>query len=193
MPSLLTFLLALGSTFLFGQIMTAAMTNDYPRWMAGWGLRGDSSVRTLLVLIGLVNGFGSLLVASAFGHRSWSVLGHRLGWYAVMESEGPCRLVQDAPRLWGLQMEMVDGEDPGSPWPLTTRDEPAETCHLLFRLDEGAAGAVSHMFNPGDLLRVRWLDLPITSGGPTLLEIRFADVEVAAEAAEADHQEKLVA
>jgi hypothetical protein len=116
-----------------------------------------------------------------------------MGWHPVLESEGPCRLVQDAPGLWGLQMEMTDGEDPGSPWPLTTRNEPAATCHLLFRLDEAAAGAVSHLFNPGDPLRVRWLDLPITSGGPTLLEICFADVEVAVAAITHDRQEELAA
>jgi hypothetical protein len=192
-PALFAFGLALTTTYLFGRVASAAMTNEFPRWMSGWSLQGDPVARALLVLVGLVNGFGSLLVASAYGHRAWTILGHRLGSHPVMESEGPCRLVQDAPRLWGLQMEMIEGEDPGAPWPLTTRDEPAQTCHLLFRLDEAAAGAVSHLFNPGDVLRVRWLDLPTSAGGPTLLEIRFADVEVAVEATEARQPDRLAA
>lgn len=178
---------------LFGQAATAAMTGHFPPWMIAAGFHGDGAVRGLLIAIGLVNGFASLLVASAYGIKAWGLIGHKLGWHPILESEGPCRLVQDGPGLWGLQMEMVTGEDPGSPWPLTTRNEPAETCHLLFRLDEAAAGAVSHLFNPGETLRVRWFDLPITSGGPTLLEIRVADVETPAAVITQGRQEHLAA
>ena len=140
--------------------------------MVALNLVGANDVRAMLILIGLTNGFASMLVASAYGLRTWTVLGHKLGWFPVLESEGPCRLVQDAPQLWGLQMELSDGEDPGAAWPLTTRHEPAPTCHLLFRLDEAAAGAISRLYSPGDVLRIRWLDLPLFSGGPSLLEIR---------------------
>jgi hypothetical protein len=193
LPPLLVFLAAVGATLGFGQVMTAAMTGHYPRWMAGLNLVGASDVRALLVLIGLTNGFASMLVASAYGLRSWTVLGHKLGWYPVMESEGPCRLVQDAPQLWGLQMEMCGGEDPGSAWPLTTRNEPALTCHLLFRLDEAAAGAISRHSNPGDILRLRWLDLPAISGGPSLLEICSPREEAVSVPAESREPERLAA
>jgi hypothetical protein len=46
------------------------------------------------------------------------------------------------------------------------------SCCLFFRLDEAAAGAVSHLTSPDEALVVRWLDLPLAVGGPALLEVR---------------------
>jgi hypothetical protein len=45
----------------------------------------------------------------------------------------------------------------------------------LFRVDEACAGMISHTFNPGEILCLRWCDLPDMAGGPWLLEIRSAE------------------
>lgn len=178
---LFIFASGLGLTFIFGTLVTAGVTGRWPEWSAGLTALPALDhpwVRGVLLAVGAINGFLSILIASAFGLKSWNILSHRLGWHPIMESEGPCRLVQDAPDLWGLQMELDSGFDPGVPWPLTPDRKAATTCHIFFRLDEAAAGAVSHLFSPGETLQVRWLDLPIASGGPTLLEICAAAREM---------------
>ena len=170
-PPSLAFGFAVVLAFVFGTVATAALTQRYPDWMVEAGFPGNAALRATILAVSAINGLASVLVASAYGLKTWSLVGHRLGWYRVMESEGPCRLVQVDPGLWGLQLELQEGEDPGAPWPLTSAREPAG-CGLFFRLDEAGAGAVSHLFSPNQVLQVRWLDLPIVSGGPTLLEIR---------------------
>jgi len=191
---LLVFATGLGLTFVFGTLVTAGVTGRWPGWTTGLAALPALDhpwVRGAVLAVGAINGFLSILIASALGLKSWNVLSHRLGWHPVMESEGPCRLVQDAPDLWGLQMELDTGFDPGVPWPLTPdRRAATTTCHIFFRLDEAAAGAVSHLFSPGETLQVRWLDLPLGSGGPTLLEICAAarEMPVLATPREAERQ-----
>lgn len=194
-PPLIAFGLGLALTFVFGTLVTSALTGRWPGWTVDAVLPSLDHpwIRGVLIAVGTVNGFVSILIASAFGMKGWTILGHRLGWHAVMESEGPCRLVQDAPGLWGLQMELDTGVDPGVPWPLTPDRDAAATCHLFFRLDEAAAGAVSHLFSPGEALQVRWLDLLLASGGPTLLEVRSAAREEPIPAPEHADQESAAA
>jgi hypothetical protein len=123
--------------------------------------------------------FASVLVASGFGIKLFAILSHRMGWHPILESEGPCRLVQDVPGRWGLQMELSEDHEPDVAWPLAVARLSPASCCLFFRLDEAAAGAVSHLTSPDEALVVRWLDLPIAIGGPTLLEVRSPDREVA--------------
>jgi hypothetical protein len=134
--------------------------------------REHTASRTVMAAIGALNCFLSVLVASGFGIRALAILSLRTGRHPVRESEGPCRLVEDAPGLWALRMTLSSGHDPGVRWPITTAAHIARDCHLLFRLDEAAAGAVSHLTDPDERLVVRWMDLPSAFGGPTLVELR---------------------
>ena len=70
-------------------------------------------------------------------------------------------------------MELSPEDDPGAAWgPTTTRLEGTDPDQVLvFRIDEATAGTVGRFFNPGESLRLRWLDLPAGAGGPILLEI----------------------
>jgi len=192
LPPFLAFLAALGLAIAFGAVATAGLTERYPAWMVEAGLDGHPLLRAILIGAGTVNGLAAVLVASAFGLKTCTLAGHRLGWHPIRESEGPCRLVQDAPGLWGLLMELSSGEDPGAEWPLTLETEP-RPCHLIFRLDEAAAGAVSRLYNPDEVLRVRWMDLPLAAGGPALLEISDAVRAESLERPESDRRHDLAA
>lgn len=166
----------------FGAMACYALTSSFPAWLAAVPFLPLEApgFRALMVVVGGFNCAVGILVMGGYLARAWAILGHRVGLHPVMLSQGPCLLVQEEPSIWGLQLSVTTGEDPGSPWPLTTRrlDEPA--CEIFFRLDEAAAGTVSRLFNPGDVLTLRWLDLPISAGGPTLLEVRTPVREVAA-------------
>jgi hypothetical protein len=171
-PPLIGFLVGLMLAILFGGAAALTQAGGLPRHAMSLPWKGHDEVRWFVFVVGGVNCFLSVLVASGYGIRLLAILSHRMGWHPIMESEGPCRLVQDEPGLWGLQMELSSGADPGVAWPLTPARLPPVSCHLFFRLDEGAAGAVSHLTSPDESLVVRWLDLPIAFGGPTLLEVR---------------------
>jgi hypothetical protein len=166
------FLGGLALAFFFGAAATHLLTGDLPRLAARlpWGSRDD--VRWLALILGTASCFASVLMASGFGIKLFVVLSHRMGWPATLESEGPCRLVQDAPGLWGLRMDLSGGRTPDAPWPSEAGHVPPASCCLFFRLDEAAAGAVSHLTSPDEALVVRWLDLPLAVGGPALLEVR---------------------
>jgi hypothetical protein len=171
-PPMTGFLVGLGLAFLFGAVATLALAGGIFRRQVNLPWQGHDEVRWFVLVIGAVNCLASVLVASGYGIKLFAILSHRMGWHAVMESQGPCRLVQDAPGLWGLLMELTSGHDPGVPWPLTSEQMAPASCHLFFRLDEAAAGAISHLTSPDESLVVRWLDLPIAAGGPTLLQVR---------------------
>lgn len=171
-PPLIGFLVGLALALLFGGAATLTQTGGLLRRAIPLPWEGHDEVRWFVLIVGAVNCFLSVLVASGYGIRLFAVLSHRMGWHPIMESEGPCHLVQDGLDLWGLQMELSTGADPCVPWPLTTDRLSLATCHLFFRLDEAAAGAVSHLTSPDESLVVRWLDLPLALGGPTLLEVR---------------------
>ena len=173
----LSLFLAIG----FCVLAASALTNRTPIWdpLVSLPIWKAPAVRTLLALIALGNGLIAVHLAAALGSRAVSRLAHRLGWIRVYESEGPCRLINEESGLWGLELELVEGDDPGATSsPTTTRlgSDPT-TCNLFFRLDEAAAGAVSRLFDPDEDLRLRWLDLPLSAGGPTLLEIRSGALE----------------
>ncbi len=180
-PCLIGSATGLALAFAFGAAATLALSDASARsWIR---LPGDSgsTLRVLALAVGAVGCFASVLVASGFGIKLLAILSHRLGWHPVLESEGPCRLVQNAPGTWGLQMELSDDQEPEAPWPLAAPHRSPASCSLFFPLDEAAAGAVSHLTNPDEALVVRWLDLPLALGGPAVLEIRSPLREIAIE------------
>jgi hypothetical protein len=136
-------------------------------------------VRWFTLFLGAASCLASVLVASGFGIKLFAIVSHRLGWPPVLESEGPCRLVQDASGLWGLRMELSEHRTSGASE--SYGRGAASSCCLLFRLDEAGAGAVSHLTSPDEALVVRWLDLPLAVGGPALLEVRFPIRQIAAD------------
>jgi hypothetical protein len=166
------FLGGLALALFFGAAATHVLTGDLPRpaTRLPWG--GRDEVRWLALILGMASCFASVLIASGFGIRLFVILSHRMGWPAILESEGPCRLVQDAPGLWGLRMDLSEGRTPGPSWPCDAGHSSVASCCLFFRLDEAAAGTVSHLTSPDETLVVRWLDLPFAAGGPTLLDVR---------------------
>jgi hypothetical protein len=177
-PQLAGFLSGLALALFFGAAATLAMSGDLPRSTVRLPWEGHDGVRWLVLVLGAVSCFASVLAASGFGIKLFAIFSHRMGWPEILESEGPCRLVQDAPGLWGLRMELSEGRTPGAPWPCDAGQFPPTSCCLFFRLDEAAAGAVSHLTNPDEALVVRWLDLPLAVGGPALLEVRSPVREV---------------
>ena len=166
------FLGGLALAFSFGAAATLVLTGDLPWPAVGLRWDGHDEVRWLALILGTASCFASVLVASGFGIKLFVILSHRMGWPAILESEGPCRLVQDAPGLWGLRMDLSQGRIPVAAWPGDAGHSSPASCCLFFRLDEAAAGAVSHLTSPDEALVVRWLDLPLAVGGPALLEVR---------------------
>lgn len=171
-PQLAGFLGGLALAFSFGAAATLVLTGDLPWPAVGLRWDGHDEVRWLALILGTASCFASVLVASGFGIKLFVILSHRMGWPAILESEGPCRLVQDAPGLWGLRMDLSQGRIPVAAWPGDAGHSSPASCCLFFRLDEAAAGAVSHLTSPDEALVVRWLDLPLAVGGPALLEVR---------------------
>lgn len=161
----------LAMALFFGAATTLALSGDLPQPAVRLPWQDHSGFRWFTLLLGAASCLASVLVASGFGIKLFAIFSHRMGWPPVLESEGPCRLVQDAPGLWGLRMELSERRISSIPEPLG-HDAPSPCC-LLFRLDEAGAGAVSHLTSPDESLVVRWLDLPLAVGGPALLEVRF--------------------
>ncbi len=166
----------------FGVMALYALTASFPAWLKAVPFLplDTPGFRTLMVIVGGFNCVMGILVMAGYLARAWSIVGHRIGLRTMMVSQGPCRLIQDEPHLWGLQLSVTDGDDPGPAWPLTSSSLPESSAEILFRLDEAAAGTVSRLFNPGDVLTLHWLDLPLAAGGPTLLEVRSPVREAAA-------------
>jgi hypothetical protein len=179
-PPLVVATLGLGLAAAFGIMTSYALTSAYPAWLRSVPFLPleAATFRTLTVIVGGFNGVIGVLVAVGYLSRAWSILGHRMGIHPVVHSQGPCRLVQEEPSIWGLQLCLTGGEDPGSTWSLTTQRLAGPECDIFFRLDEASAGAISRFFNPGEILTLRWLDLPLSAGGPTLLEVRTPAREV---------------
>ena len=165
------FLGGLALAFCFGAAATLALSGDLPRLAVRLPWESRDGVRWWTLALGAVSCFASVLVASGFGIKLFALVSHRMGWPAILESEGPCRLIQDAPGLWGLRMDLSEGRTPSSPWPGDAVHVSPVPCCLFFRLDEAAAGAVSHLTSPDEALVVRWLDLPLAVGGPAILEV----------------------
>jgi hypothetical protein len=179
-PQLAGFLGGLALTFFFGAAATLALLGYPPRPTVHLPWEGQDGVRWLTLVLGVVSCFASVLVTSGFGIKLFAILPCRMGGPAILESEGPCRLVQDAPGHWGLQMAMSESRTPAAPRTHDAgRSFPASCC-LCFRLDEAAAGAVSHLTSPDEALVLRWIDLPPAVGGPTLLEVRSPLREIVA-------------
>lgn len=190
-PAAAASLLGLCLTAAFGALTVAALTGRIPPplepiWIAP--LRGLLP-RLLVALVGGGNGVMSLLVAIGYGRKAAGLLGFRLGWIGVRESEGPCRLVEEGFGVWGLRLELERGSDPAADTALTQRLLGPSTPEVIFRLDEASAGSVSHMFDPGEVLRLRWCNLPSLSGGPWLLEIRSVREETRTLPATGEEQE----
>lgn len=163
----------LALAFFFGAATMLALSGDLPRPEMRLPWEGHSGARWLTLVLGAAGCLASVIVASGFGIKLFTILTHRMGWPPIRESEGACRLVQDSTGRWALRMELSERRIPDAPWAHNPGSVAPTSCELLFRLDEAAAGAVSHLTNPDETLIVRWLDLPPLVGGPVLLEVRF--------------------
>jgi len=132
----------------------------------------DPMIRVLLVGVGFFCGVVGILTAATGAVRTWFRLAHRWRLVSECESVGPFRLVEEDSGLWGLQLEL-------GPEAL------ARSNALFFRLDEGTVGTLSRVFDPDEILYARWIDLPLSSEGPILLELRpqFQLIESAPETA----------
>jgi hypothetical protein len=180
LPPALVSVLGLALALLFGRMTSWTMTQEYPLWLErvmgnalhtgwfrllAWGISASTSVCALLVLAG-------------YARRTWAVFAYRVGLHPVIESEGPCRLVQDPQMGWGLAL--LAGSAAGYPaisiFPggsaALPADPLAQATILFFRLDESTAARMSRLYHPMEVLRLRWCDFPGSAGGPILLEAR---------------------
>jgi len=171
---------------LFATATAIGLRGQAPPWGSGHEL-ANLPLRVLLAAVGLACGCSAVVLAAAYLDRMGNLLRLRLRLIPVVESEGPCRLVQEGPDRWGLELAL-DGDDgaatarhvieealgtPRHPW------EPGPAhCRLFFRLDEADVARLSRIFHPDEELRLQWADLPLHSGGPTLLGVRTAAEEV---------------
>jgi hypothetical protein len=174
-PSVVAALLGLALGTAFCRLAAASINPGEIWWSRSWaGLPLTPwAPRMLLFTVSLWNGVLGVLVAVAYFGRAWSVLGLRLGWNQVRESEGPCFLTEGEAGVWTLVL------------PLTTAGLARRTCllpaqsgsaepeyELAFDLEEGDAGAVRNLFTTGEVLRLRWCDLSSGGDRPILLRIQ---------------------
>lgn len=124
-------------------------------------------LRVLLVVFGTLHAIHGTVLAVEQLQRGWAILGQRIGAFPVIESAGPCRLVQDGDH-WDLRLALSQA-------PLWSElDAEAERSGLYFPLDEAEVAKIARIFDPGEEVAVRWVDLPPAFGGPTLLALRTA-------------------
>jgi hypothetical protein len=165
----------------FAGTAAVGLQGSIPPWGSGGIEIASLSLRVLCASTGLICGVAAIVLAAAYYKRAENLLRLRLRMIPILESEGPCRLVQEAPHRWGLELSLdplhtahpahaLIAETRGSrghPW------EPGPAhCRLFFRLDEAEVAALSRIFHPDEELRLRWADLPLHSGGPTLLRVQ---------------------
>jgi hypothetical protein len=165
-PPLVLTVLSAALALAAGLLTAAAITGRLPAWCDPTHVVPLRSlgVEILVASIGLINFAGAVLATLAFAGRARRLLQFRWGRIPVEEFEGPCLLVEEGQGIWSFRLELVP--------------EPAE---IAFYLDEGTAACISRMFHPWEVLRLSWLDLPLSSGGPALLEVRDAHEAAAAE------------
>ncbi len=169
---------------LFATATATGLRGQAPPWGAGAEI-ASLPFRVLLASIGLACGCSAIVLAAAYLDRMRNLLRLRLRFIPIVESEGPCRLVQEAPDRWGLELsldsnrtdqarELLSASGASAyPW------EPGPAhCRLFFRLDEADAARLSRLFDPDEELHLQWADLPLHSGGPTLLGVRTPVREV---------------
>ena len=171
---------------LFATATAIGLRGQAPPWGSGHEI-ANIPFRVLLAAIGLACGCSAIVLTAAYLDRMGNLLKLRLRLIPVMESEGPCRLVQEGPDRWGLELAL-DGNDSASPARHVIEEalgaprypwEPGPAhCRLFFRLDEADVARLSRIFDPDEELRLQWADLPLHSGGPTLLGVRTAAKEV---------------
>ena len=236
-PTLLLPLAGAAGTLALAMVFGAAVTTSlYPQGnsllgsqLATW----SEPTRFVIATVAFINGLLAVLATAGFLRKAWTMLCVRLGLHPVVESEGPCQVIQDSSGRWGLEMILDQRgshgvlRDTSSSWPPALlgpatyrggdsphlgsdgRDEDAfeepqadthwltggtdcwlppessrglhDVCsyRLLFPLDEAAVARVSRTFDPMEPLEIRWLDLPDSAGGPTLLSIQAAAREEA--------------
>jgi hypothetical protein len=180
-----------------GFLTVAAVTGRLPAWCDPTHTLPLRSlgVEILVASIGLINLLGATVATLAFAGRARRLLQHRFGRASVEEFEGPCFLAEEGPGIWSLRLELAQEREPGArlalvPGSFTPEsgvgsagvlDDPDPPSEIAFYLDEGTAARISRIFHPWEVLRLSWLDLPLSSGGPALLEIRDAHVAAATE------------
>jgi hypothetical protein len=172
---------------LFATATAIGLSGRVPPWGQSGLELGNPSLRVLLTSVGIVSSSVAIVLTAAYLKRSENLLRLRLRLIATVESEGPCRLVQEAPDLWGLELSLDPAEAPHPAHELLVETrgvlrhpwEPGPAhCRLFFRLDEADAARLGRIFHPDEVLRLRWADLPIHSGGPTLLGVQTSAREV---------------
>ncbi|MEZ4652239.1 MAG: hypothetical protein R3E12_01150 [Candidatus Eisenbacteria bacterium] len=171
---------------LFAGATAIGLRGQAPPWGDGVAITG-LSLRVLLASVGLACGVAATVLAAAYLKRAEQLVRLKLRMIPILETEGPCRLVQEAPNRWGLELsldpaqsshparELIQEATVGRQYPW----EPGPAhCRLFFRLDEADVAELSRIFHPDEELRLRWADLPLHAGGPTLLSVRTSAREI---------------
>ncbi|MCA9758040.1 MAG: hypothetical protein KDA27_19765 [Candidatus Eisenbacteria bacterium] len=136
-----------------------------PTWVSASPL--PTGIRWVLLALGGIHALHGVVLASEQIQRGWALLGQKAGAFAVLESAGPCRLIQCGEE-WDLHLALTQA-------PIWSElDEGREREGLYFRLDESDVAKIARLFDPGEEVAIRWLDLPDSLGGPTLLGLRTA-------------------
>ena len=146
-------------------IAAIGWSGQAPEWLAANPL--PTGLRVVLLALGTILALHGTILAAEQIQRGWAVLGQRAGAFPVIETAGPCRLIQ-AGAHWDLHLALTDA-------PLWSElDESPERNGLYFSLEEDDVARIARIFDPGEEVAVRWVDLPAGIGGPTLLSLRTA-------------------
>ncbi|MEZ4648470.1 MAG: hypothetical protein R3E97_06695 [Candidatus Eisenbacteria bacterium] len=136
-----------------------------PSWISATPL--PTGIRLVLLALGGIHALHGVVLASEQIQRGWALLGQHAGAFTVLESAGPCRLIQNG-KEWDLHLALTEA-------PIWSElDEGRERDGLYFRLDESDVAEIARLFDPGEEVAIRWVDLPEPLGGPTLLGLRTA-------------------
>jgi hypothetical protein len=164
-PRFLWAALFIGYGLVSAAIATIGLSGHTPGWMGADPV--STGLRIVLLALGAIHALhGTILTAEQIQH-GWAVLGQRAGAFPVIETAGPCRLIQSGSH-WDLHLALTDARL----W--SELDEDRERSGLYFQLDEADVAQIARIFDPGEEVAVRWVDLPMGIGGPTLLGVRTA-------------------
>jgi hypothetical protein len=164
---LLSGVIAAGSVMLWN---ASALWNA-PRFLFGAGI--------VLTLVLFISSIASMLQGVEMLRSGM----HALRDVRVIECSGPCRLIQGDAHRWELRLDLAPGGSTRPPAVTamaghadagSSEATPASWCSpaaLVFPLDEAHAAELSHLFDPEEVLRLRWVDFPASLGGRALLAI----------------------
>jgi hypothetical protein len=162
--------ISLAATLGLAAVASAGFTGNL-----GWPALVDGRWRLVLGAACLAAAIAGVGAASSGFLRAWDLLRYRLDGTGILETEGPARIVHERADLWGLELSLSSDPIPWSGGPTVARP-PGDggtraECRIFFPLDEAAAATLCRFFQPWETLILRWLDRPVSSGGPVLLHV----------------------